>query len=890
MPLQVGQTISNYEVLDSIGAGAMGEVYRARDTKLGREVAIKLLPEHFVEDAEYLARFEREARTLASLNHPSVGAIHGIEESEGLHFLALELIPGQDLSRLIDAGRLTLSESLEICRQIAEGLEAAHAAGVVHRDLKPANVRVTPEGNVKVVDFGLAKPCLPDNGDPVMTTELGRILGTPAYMSPEQVRCKPIDSRSDIWAFGCVLFECLSGRRAFAGSTVADLFAAITDKPPDWSALPASTPPRIRRMLERCLTKDVKQRLQSVGEARILLENPAAAEASLAAPSQSKRLAPLLGAALLVIAAYSWGALSSPESVDAPTLRLAVQLPPEHRLNLNNPRSGGLDGLAPPITLTRDGSLLAYLARDEFLPTGLYVRLLSGYEVRRLAGTDNAEAPFFSPNGEWLGFFQNGGLYKVPVNGGSPELICPISIFHRPSATWGPDGTIVFSRGINAEGRLETVSADGGVPQNLTVPDFAAGEFWHGLPQVLPDGQTVLFTLATRSGTRAALLERGSNTPRIIEGTGEASGARFLPRHDQDSGLLLFTQAGRILAANFDPASDQLIGSPWPVIDQLSCSALGVGHWACSENGSLIYISGQVAKTELVLTDRAGEITWRSKELGAYQHPRLSADSSRLLFDRIKSGGRDIWLLDIARDSARPLTSEYQNMDPVWVPGEEEIIFSRFLKNIRTLHRLDVGRVGAFPEAILGGHTENHIAGTWSEDGALLFTALGQEMEDILELEDLDKGESTPIMSGRGRQGFPSLHPSGRLLAYVSNETGSLQVYVCTYPDLNRKQQISTGLGSEPLFSDDGSELFFRMGADYDFHVAAITVTEAGFQVGEMSKLFGGPYEYSPTGHQHYDVSKDGQNFALVRTLGSEIPTELRVITNWRPWEERENR
>ncbi len=887
MTLSAGQSLSHYEILGSLGVGGMGEVYRAKDTRLGREVAIKVLPEELADDEERLRRFEREAQTLASLNHPNVAGIHGVDQEDDICFLALELVPGEDLAERIARGALPVEEAVGVCRQIAEGLEAAHDAGIVHRDLKPANVRVTPEGIVKLLDFGLAKPTHAAATSDVLTTEAGRILGTPAYMSPEQVRGKPVDRRADIWAFGCILFESLTGRRAFEGEAFAELMVAISEREPEWSELPIETPAGIRRLLERCLTKDVRSRLQAIGEARILLEGPGrAAPVSDVEPAKSATRSILLASGVVLAAVLGY-ALASRGRGDAPlaTLRLGVELPAGLRLDLPNPRSGGLSGIAPPLAISADGSSVVYLAKEDEGASKLYLRPLDSYETRALEGTENAEAPFFSPDGRWVGFFGVDGIYKVAVGGGStPVPICSLPLIDRPSASWAQDETIYFSRGINAEGRIERVPAAGGEPTGLTVPDFAEGDSWHGMPQLLAGGKSLLFTIASRagSGTRAALLDLETREYRVVEGTGEAAGARFFGDAESKLGLLLFAQAGRLLAARFDPRSGSVTGVPWPVVDQVSSSALGVGHWACSENGALIYISGNVPETDLVLVDRKGETLWQSPEVGVYQHPRISPDGGQLLFDWIKSGGRDIWVYDLDRSVPRRLTSEYQNMDPLWAPDGKRVVFSRFVANVRTLHVLDAGQVGQAPTRLLEG-AGNQIAGTWSPDGQLLFTVFGQEKEDLWLLPSLEAREAHPVLQGPGRQGFGSLHPrDGHLLAYTSDKSGVLDVYVCTYPELANEQQVTFGGGSEPLWSWDGTELFFRKGLDHtELFSVPVSMAEERVTVGDPTRLFGGAFDRSPSGHQHYDVSRDGQHFAFVQTLENEVRSELRVMLNW---------
>ena len=623
----VGTTINHYKILEKIGQGGMGEVYRAEDTKLKREVAIKVLPQQFTRDPQRVARFEREAQVLASLNHPNIAAIHSFEHADEVHFLVLELVPGDTLAERLAKGPLAVDEALEVCRQIAEGVEAAHEKGVIHRDLKPANVKITPQGQVKILDFGLAKafesetPVADISQSPTLTEEMtmaGAILGTAAYMSPEQAKGQPVDKRADIWAFGCLLYECLTAKRVFPGETITETLAAVLKSDPDWDALALSTPRKLLDLLARCLQKDSRRRLRDIGDAWLELEEvlkePSQSASTVTGPLQETRwrsrviLGLLAGLIFGVLAAglLFWGLTSSaPQSL----MRFVVNLPPDQRLLQTTTTSH-------PLALSPDGTRMAYAASGSGGQPQLFLQALDQFQPRVIPGTEGAQNPFFSPDGQWVGFTADGALRRVSVTAGTPVAICDIPAIGPSGADWGSDNRIVFT----ARG-LWQVSAAGDTPEQLTIPDTEKGERGHYWPQILPGGNAVLFTIMTLEGARLAVLALETGEWRTLERLGEATDARYL-----STGHLLYAQSERLFAVPFDLAQLQLSGSPIPVLEDLYMSvsvAFASGaYYSVSDSGSLVYVLGGTENVErtLVGVDREGQETLLTEDREPYSH------------------------------------------------------------------------------------------------------------------------------------------------------------------------------------------------------------------------------------------------------------------------------
>ena len=600
MALAHGAQLGQFTIVRLIGAGGMGEVYEALDARLGRSVAIKVLPDALVHLPERMARFEREARLLASLNHPHIAAIHGIEAAEGVRFLVLELVPGETLAERLKRGPMGLGEALELFRQVAEALETAHESGVIHRDLKPSNLKVTPAGQAKVLDFGLAKmsaatEASADESVATLTrgedaTRAGVVLGTPSYMSPEQARGHPVDRRADVWAFGCCLYEALAGRRAFGGASEADRLAAVLERDPDWQALPAQTPGRVRDLLRRCLQRDPQRRLRHLGDARLEIEDALAepAAAALALPSRrGRRWLRLLPWGLAAVLGL-WAAVASfqafrrrtPADVPSPT-RFSIALPPTAPLDL---------GERTALALSPNGRLLVYVANNPLVrsPAGtpqLYRRAMDELEARPIPGTEGAAGPFFSSDGQWIGFVAEGALRKISVAGGPPMTVCEASPVTR-GASWAPDGTIVFAP-AQANG-LQRVAAAGGSPRPLTTLDTTAGELAHLWPDVLPGGTAVLFTIKTAEALDEALIAvmplDGEEKHRVLVRGG--THARYAA-----SGHVVYARAGALLAVPFDLERLQTTGAPFPVVEGISTDPrFGVAHFALSASGTLAYV------------------------------------------------------------------------------------------------------------------------------------------------------------------------------------------------------------------------------------------------------------------------------------------------------------
>ncbi len=604
MSLSAGTRLGPYEILTLIGSGGMGEVYRAKDTKLQRDVALKVLPDVFASDPERLARFKREAQVLASLNHPNIAHIHGLEDSNGIHALVMELVDGPTLADRIAQGPIPLGEALPIARQIAEALEAAHEQGIIHRDLKPANIKVRTDGTVRVLDFGLAKLAGPDASSsyppstatasptitsPAMMTGIGVILGTAAYMSPEQAKGRPADKRSDIWAFGAVLFEMLTSRRAFPGDDITDTIVSVVSKEPDWSALPTPTPVGLRRLLTRCLRKDAKARMRDIGEARQQIEDllsgapeemaPAASvAASLRVASTRRRIVAAASVTLLVVAvALGTRALTRTPLVKLQPMRFVIALPAAQPLRIQFPDRD--------LALSPDGTQLVYVSLDG----RLMVRAMGQLDAVPLSAITGARSPFFSPNGQWVGVFtggvlEDGELKKVSIAGGPSLTLCRYRGAPR-GGSWGPDDTIVFATNDASSGLLR-VSAAGGEPTVLTTPDAAHGEADHIFPSILPGGRAVLFTIRAPSmESQVAVVDLTTGRRTILIRAG--SQAEYV-----DTGHLVYALAGTLRAVRFDPAARIVESDPMPVVERVITYPDGAAEFSVSHQGTLVYVSG----------------------------------------------------------------------------------------------------------------------------------------------------------------------------------------------------------------------------------------------------------------------------------------------------------
>jgi len=886
MPLASGRRLNTYEILSPLGKGGMGEVYLARDEKLRRQVAIKVLPEAFTSDPERLTRFEREARLLASLNHPNIAGIYGLEESNGIRFLVLEFIPGETLAERLAHGALDVEESLKVCRQIAEALEAAHEKGIIHRDLKPSNIKVTPDDKVKVLDFGLAKAFAAEESSPgaslsptltVASLREGVIMGTAAYMSPEQARGKALDKRTDIWSFGCVLYECLTSMPAFSGETVTDIMAAIVHNNPNWEALPSATPANIRTLLHRCIHKDRALRLHDIADARIeideALSNPSMPSTLGVVPGKSRGL-PLAWILLGCLIGILTGALATqligwtqPQSASPSVVRLFLTLPEGERL---------VESLQTTIALSPDGSHLVYVA-GRGGATRLYLRSMDKLEAAALPGTEGAVGPFFSPDGQWVGFFGDGKLRKISITGGAPFNICDSAGVSR-GASWGPDDIIYFSP--QPTQGLSRVSATGGTPETVTTPEYSKGPFTHRWPEVLPGGKAVLFT--TRIGISSSFddsriavlsLETGK-VQTLVEG---GSNSRYAA-----TGHVVFSRSGALLAVPFDLERLAVTGLPVPILDGVqTASSSGVSHFTFSRNGSLVYTPGGdpgIDRT-LVLVDRRGQARPLLDERRRFVLPRFSPDGRKLAVS-IGGTNMDIWIHEIQR----PTSLTRFTLDPstdgfgVWSPDGARIAFTSYRGGYSLFWKAS-DLSGKDEELLTGGDAK--YPSSWSSDGQLLaYVEVGNQTSGNIWVLPIG-GDRKPrlFLDTPFDERSPMFSPDGKWLAYASNASGRKEVYVQPYPGPGGTWQVSTDGGEQPVWAPDGRELFYRNG---DKVMVSTVSLQAAFQASTPRVLFEGRYARDFAGNfNDYDIAPDGQHFVMVKEAEQKAATQLNVVLNW---------
>jgi len=902
MPLSSGTKIGIYEVNSLLGVGGMGEVYRSRDSKLSRQVALKVLPAGVAADPERLARFRREATLLAALNHPNIAAIYGFEDSGATHALVMELVEGPTLADRVKSGPIPIAEALPIAKQICEALEYAHERGIVHRDLKPANVKVTPEETVKVLDFGLAKalenePAAADIGSsPTMTrmaTQAGIIIGTAAYMSPEQARGKSADRRADIWAFGCVLYEMLTGKMPFSGETVSDTLAAVIKDLPDWSLLPANTPGRLRVLVQRCLQKDPRQRLQAIGDARISIDEvlggapePSPVSASLAAPQPAApawqrflpwSIAAALAAALLVAVLNLRPSTNS--STQKP-IELTLAIPTDQKLALVN---------GPSFVISADGLRIAYVANQLGVDTGqLYIRELDHSSPVALEGAALAAAPFFSPDGQWIGFFGEGKLQKVSVHGGAP-----IELATAPGArgaTWNRDGTIVFTTSFTSP--LFRIPASGGAPQQVTHLDAARLETTHRWPQFLPGGTSFLFTASSnnnffgQASVQAADLATGQAKV-LVE---NASFGRYLP-----GGYLAYFSQGTCFVAPFDPKALKLTGPAIPVLQSLDSDISNGGvQFAIAENGTAIYTSGSANKEKLnvMLLDRQGNGTVLVKGSPDSTSPRVSPDGKKVAFERAVGG---IWVYDMVRGTTTPITLKTGSANfPIWSPDGQYLTYSysggAHTGVGETIYRVRADGSGG-EEQLTPNDPLSSYPASWSPDGkTLAFDRTSQKGGGCCDMWTLRLGDNGhPEAPQRFRDDTrvtavtlpdPQFSPDGRWLAYSSADSGASQIYVVPYPGPGGKWQISTDGGAEPRWSKNGHELFFIHSTSV--FAVSYSVEKNSFQAGIPNVLFDSKIEMRAP-YTSFDVTPDGQHFIAFQFEGGKLSTrpDPTVVLNW---------
>jgi Tol biopolymer transport system component len=884
----IGRRLGTYEIRSMLGAGGMGEVYLAHDSKLGRDVALKILPALFTRDPDRLVRLEREARALAALSHLHVAGIYGIEDFDDAGIsrraLVLELVEGETLADRLASGALPLAEALNVARQIADALEAAHERGIVHRDLKPANIKITPGGVVKVLDFGLAK-AVGESGDHDLTqstsgnvgeTREGVILGTLAYMSPEQARGRPVDKRTDVWAFGCVLYETLTGRPAFIGETSSDLVAGIIERQPEWSKLPPNLSPSIQRLLHRCLQKDPHQRLRDIGDARLEIgeeieqaRSGTATVADRGLSARGNRLPRwLLVAGVTAIGAVAGGLIvarfkTAPGQSPTPAAHFMVQLPPNSRL-------ASID--FPAIAISPDGSMVAYVATRGGQPE-LFVRPMNSVDPTPLAGTANATTPFFSPDSRWIGFFADGQLKKISTSGGQPITLCTAPV--GAGASWGANGVIVFA-GTTGAG-LSRVSDAGGKPEPVTKVNTELGEFSHRWPEWLPDERTVLYTVGTTgswddaqivaqslaSGERSVLVRGGTNP-------------HYVP------GYLVYSRGGAIMAVPFDPSSLTVTGTAMRVLDNVMQSFDGAAQLSISPSGSAVYVAGvfESDQRRLATVDRSGAATPLAAPPRPYAAPQLSPDGRKLLVT-VEAATPDLWLYDIAPGTLTQLTFDSGARFPVWSPDGQRAAFSSNKTGALNLFVIDIARPGAGERLTSSNNLQ--AAASWASDGhTLAFVEQHPTKGRDIRLIAPDDRSTRSWLDSTFEEGAPRFSPDGRWLAYVSDESGRHEVYIrlLASSSSSGRQPVSNSGGAEPVWARDGRELFYRQGST--MMAVTLTVRGADLQAGRPQALFDGPFAKGSIDAANYDVTPDGQRFLMVQsdqpTAGS---TMFHALIHW---------
>ena len=902
----IGKTLAHYEITSLLGKGGMGEVYQAKDLKLGRDVAIKVLPDEFAKDADRVARFQREAKLLASLNHSNIASIYGLEESGKTNFLVLELVEGETLADRIKAGPIPVEESLKLALQIAEALEAAHEKSVIHRDLKPANIKVTPDGKVKVLDFGLAKAFAGEQAEidlsnsPTLSnaaTQHGLILGTAAYMSPEQASGKTVDRRADVWAFGVVLYEMLTGRSLFAGENVSQTLARVLERQPDFSSLPPNLHPKIVEMLERCLEKDARNRYNGIGDARVdvrkVLADPGGVGAKPAAGAgrggQWRPALPWAAAAVVLgamIAGVAVWKLRPPEP--RPVIRLDEDLPEGLEFNTS--------AILPCLTVSPDGKQLVYATS-----AGLYLRSTDSFAAKHIAGTEGSlQQPLFSPDGKWVAYFSatDQKLKKIGVDGGAPVTLC--SVTQIVGASWSAEDTIVY---IDRAG-IGRISANGGPPEML-VPSKGENLFH---PRLMPGGKSVMFTLATKEGYRTAVqsLETGE---RKVLFAGDC--ASYLP-----TGHIVFAVGNTLSVVPFDPHKLEAQGRPAPVVEGVfRVLDLTAPQFAVSASGTMAYLPGttlagaptRATGRTLVWVDRKGE-----EELAAppnfYAFPRISPDGTRVALTIGGGTNLNLWIWDLVRKNLTRLTfDEAIDFFPLWTPDGKRLSFASVRGGEAGLYWKAADGTGDVESILDLPHNHVAFSASWSGDGKTLVFWEGtgsigsQTMGAVLAGQIQSPGVQfimppdirfglgmlsmegdrapKPLLKEQKSEKGPQISPDGRWLAYSSSESGHGELYVRPFPNVDGgKWQVSAGGGQEARWSPDGRELFYLNG---DAMMAVPIETEPAFKAGAPEMLFRKP-NYS-SGALGWDISPDGKRFLMMKepdtTAGG--PRKINIVVNW---------
>ncbi len=884
MNLSAGTKLGPYEIVSAIGAGGMGEVYRARDARLNRDVALKVLPSTVAQDPDRVARFRREAQVLASLNHPNIAHIHGVEEDRGasgeIHALVMELVEGPTLADRIAQGPIPVADALPIARQIAEALESAHEQGIVHRDLKPSNIKVRDDGTVKVLDFGLAKALSADASgvsandvmnSPTLTaraTQLGVIIGTAAYMAPEQAKGRAVDRRADIWAFGVVLFEMLAGRRGYEAEDISETLAAVLTREVDWTVLPAATPARLKALIRECLVRDPKQRLRDIGEARRELQKmidgpvePAAASAAAPPTTGWRRLvrpAFVAGAALLAGVAGTAIALRPAPAPPRNVVRAEVLL----------------EDFSAILNVSRDGSRLAYTVASGQSTTHLALRMLDQFEARPIPGADGGAWPVFSPDGQWIAYSELNGskIRKIPLTGGTSITLCDGSFLF--GAAWGADDTIIFA---GSDGLMQ-VPAGGGTPARLTSVDQAQGELSHRRPQFLPGGTHLLFTVQ-RKGTddepQFAVLDLAARTYRTVARGG--TNGRYVM-----SGHLAYVRGGTLFAVPFDLKTMDVRGTEVPVVEKISqVGPADTADFAVSDDGLLAYFSaaGTAYGTTLAWASRDGVV--KSLPGASTTHwgtGRLSPDG-RFVANGISDakGGRDMWIFDVERGTATRVTFGGTHDRPAWTRDSRRIFFTGVVGGKTSIYRAPIDG-SAKPEALLEVTPGTTVSSVSPDGGSILYTTSARDEPLRLMIADLNErgvaGKPRPLHESSVRELQAEISPDGRWVAYVSHESGAPEIYVHSFPTAGARIRVSTEGGGSPRWSRDGRELFYWAGTPTTKLMAVEIPGGDALRPGPPKQVF------RQLVGTTWDVTPDRDRFLIELTSSTE-GVRLATVTNW---------
>jgi serine/threonine protein kinase len=883
MAIQIGQQLGSLEVTALLGKGGMGEVYRARDTKLKRDVAIKILPDEFARDADRISRFQREAEVLASLSHPNIAGIYDLQHTDETQFLVLELVEGETLADRIKRGPLPVGEALQIGKSISEALEAAHEKGIVHRDLKPANVKITPDGTVKVLDFGLAKmgqaqsSSVLSNSPTLLSASMpGAIIGTASYMSPEQARGRTADPRSDIFSFGCMLYEMLTGKQAFEGDDVSDILAAVLRAEPDFGLLPANVNPRLYELIRRCLAKNRRDRWHAIGDVRFEIE--AEITASPAKTGESHRKlgqAWVMATALFVVISIVLGSLYLRSRSASPDPIHLFVVPPEGT-------DFGEDPSTATAVISPDGEQIAFITGNGN-SAKLWIRSLHNNDSHSFEGSDGAAAPFWSPDSRWVGFFANGKLYHVDTRGGKPQIICTLETDRgqRASATWNGDGTILFA--LDTGRPLSRVSAEGGPVTGVTSLDKSGEENGHFRPAFLPDGKHFLF-LALRkdpkSGVYLGSLDSKETRPILV---GVDTPAYYVP-----SGQLLFVRNSTLFAQDFDLKHFELRNMPVHITDSVftSIGNAAFAAFSVSETGTLVYRTGkneqERQQTQLTWFDRSGNVLETIGSIGLNRNPRLSPDGTRAAV-QIGVGAlavSSVWVLGPGNISSRVAESGFF---PMWSSDGRQLVYLVRVRDGKDrIVQKSVTAEGNEEQVLYSPAPLGHLDDL-APDGkyAVVSTITGQTNRDVIAVPLEGAEKPIKIAATSAQEIYGRISPDGHWIAYSSDESGVSEVYVQAYPRAGSKTLVSRNGGTWPVWRRDGKELFYTSADGMKLMVVSVSGTTV-LQPGAPQTLFDvrliGIGIGSPS---QYDVTSDGQRFLINSAAANSEISPIHVVLNW---------